>query len=90
MEARSLRHNLIFRGHQENAENDDSVQIIRQIIGQNLELNPNLYIQRAHRIGSLNRVSRSHGGKITTQPRPIIVNCRDYNDVELILANAKN
>ena len=52
MEARSRRHNLIFRGHQENVENDDSVQIIKQIIGQNLESNPNLYIQRAHGLGA--------------------------------------
>ena len=91
MEARSRRHNLIFRGHPENVENDDCEQIIRNFLGRNLELNPNLYIQRAHRIGSLNRVRRSHGhgGKITTQPRPIIVNFRDYEDVELILANAK-
>ena len=89
MEARSRRHNLIFRGHSENVENDDCVQIIRNFLGRNLELNPNLYIQRAHRIGSLNRVRRSHGGKITTQPRPIIVNFRDYEDVELIPANAK-
>ena len=92
MEARSRRHNLIFRGHPENVENDDCEQIIRNFLGRNLELNPNLYIQRAHRIGSLNRVRRSHGhgGKITTQPRPIIVNFQDYEDVELILANAKN
>ena len=46
-------------------------------------------IQRAHRIGNVNRTHRSRGGKISTQPRLIIVNIRDYEDVELILENAK-
>ena len=89
MEARSRRNNLIFRGHPENVENDDCVAIVRRFLQKWLGLNPDMCIQRAHRIGNVNRMRRSRGGKISNQPRPIIVNFRDYEDVELILENAK-
>ena len=81
--------NLIFRGHPKNVENDDCVAIVRRFLPKWLGLNPDMCIQRAHRIGNVNRMRRSRGGKISTQPRPIIVNFRDYEDVELILENAK-
>ena len=71
METRSRRHNLIFRGHRENVENEYCVNIISHFLGRNLELNLNLYIQRAHIIGNLNRLRRSHGGRITTRPDPL-------------------
>ena len=89
MEARSRRNNLIFRGHPENVENDDCVAIVRRFLPKWLGLNQDMCIQRAHRIGNVNRTHRSRGGKISTQPRLIIVNIRDYEDVELILENAK-
>ena len=79
MEARRRRHSLIFRGHRGNVDNEYCVNIIRHFLGRNLELNPNLYIQQAHRIGNLNRLRR-----------PTIVNFRDFEDPQLILTNAKN
>ena len=89
MEARSRRNNLIFRGHPENLESDDCVTIIRDHLIKRLGMNPHICIQRAHRLGSINPQRRSRGSGVSTQPRPIIVNFRDYEDVELILDNAK-
>ena len=90
MEARSRRNNLIFRGHPENVENDDCVAIIRQHLANRLGLRPDVCIQRAHRLGNFNnRRRRFRWGEARPQPRPIIVNFRDYEVVELILENAK-
>ena len=89
LEARSRRNNLIFRGHPENVENDDCASIIRNFLDMNLNLDPNVCIQRAHRLGAINRRNRARGGRPDrAQPRPIIVNFRDYEVVELILQNA--
>ena len=75
LEARSRRNNLIFRGHPENVENDDCVSIIRNLLDMNLNLDPNVCIQRAHRLGAINRRNRARGGRPDrAQPRPIIVN----------------
>ena len=89
MEARSRRNNLIFRGHPENLMGDDCVMIIRDHLTKRLGMNPHICIQRAHRLGSINPQRRSRGSGVSTQLRPIIVNFRDYEDVELILDNAK-
>lgn len=91
LEARSRRNNLIFRGHPESVENDDCFKIIRQFLAEKLEINPDVCIQRAHRLGYLNRRRRDRWGRQASlnQPRSIIVNFRDYQDVELILSNAK-
>ena len=88
MEARSRRNNLIFRGHPESVENDDCVAIIRRWLPELLGIRPDICIQRAHRLGNPNRNRRYRGGGARSQPRPIIVNFRDYEDVELILENA--
>ena len=91
MEARSRRNNLIFRGHPETVENDNCVEIVRKFLLERLDLDPGMCIQRAHRLGNMYMKRRNRGGISTTntQPRPIIVNFRDYQDVELILQNAK-
>ena len=89
MEARSRRNNLIFRGHPETVGNDDCNQIVRRFLAEWLELNPDMCIQRAHRLGNVTRTRRGRGGRTSVQPRPIIVNFRDYEDVEIILENAK-
>ena len=89
LEARSRRNNLIFRGHKENVESDNCMEIIRQHLVQQLGLSPDICIQRAHRLGNINRRPRRRGVKPNIQPRPIIVQFRDYQDVELILENAK-
>ena len=86
LEARSRRNNLIFRGHPENVENDDCTSIIRRFLDTKLNIDPNVCIQRAHRLGAINR--RGGRGRGRTQPRPIIVNFRDYEVVELIFDNA--
>ena len=90
MEARNRRNNLVFRGHPENLEDDNCIGIIRRFISEKLGLSPiNICIQRAHRLGNLNQ-RRNRGGRQNPgiRPRPIIVNFRDYSDVELILENA--
>lgn len=78
LEARSRRNNLIFRGFHENP-GENCFQIIRDFLGDRLDLDPGvMYIARAHRLGS--RYSGGHN-----RPRPIIVNFRDYCDVEEIM-----
>lgn len=89
LEARSRRNNLIFRGHTETVGDDDCVSIIKDHLERDLGLHSELYIQRAHRLGNINiRRRRGRGGSNTIQPRPIIVQFRDYQAVELILQNA--
>ena len=51
-------------------------------------MDPDVYIQRAHRLGAINRRHRGRGGRDVNQPRPIIINFRDYEVVELIFENA--
>ena len=89
MEARSRRNYLIFRGHPETVGNDDCNQIVRRFLADWLELNPDMCIQRAHRLGNVARTRRGRGGRTSVQPRLIIVNFRDYEDVEIILENTK-
>ena len=61
MEARSRRNNLIFRGHPETVGNDECVQIVKRFLVQWLELDPAVCIQRAHRLGNINRARRYRG-----------------------------
>ena len=63
--------------------------IIRDHLIKRLGMNQHICIQRAHRLDSINPQRRSRGSGVSTQPRPIIVTFRDYEDVELILDNAK-
>ena len=79
---------MIFRGHTETVGNDNCVDIFRGHLERNLGLDPDVYIQRAHRLGNLNRRRRGRGGSLVTQPRPIIAQFREYQVIELILQNA--
>ena len=68
LEARSKRNNLLFFGFEE-----DGFQRVGTVIYEKLELNSdNMYLCRAHRVGQPTKGSA----------RPIIVNFRDFGDVE--------
>ena len=70
-EARSRRHNLIFRGHPEVVGDDDCEAIIVTFLRRLLDIE-GVYIQRAHRIGNpFNRRSGQYTPR-RTDPRPII------------------
>ncbi|MEW8548325.1 MAG: hypothetical protein AB2693_32885 [Candidatus Thiodiazotropha sp.] len=90
LEARSRRCNLIFRGHPEIINNDDCEQIIKSFLSERLGVD-GVFIQRAHRLGTLRPLGRRFGQPISyrNDSRPIIVCFRDYSDVERILSNAK-
>ena len=82
-EARSRRSNLIFRGMPEQF-NEDPLAIIKNFLSDKLDLDSDeVYIQRAHRIG---RVQRRRYGPV--KHRPIIVAFRDFQDVEMIISSA--
>ena len=81
-EARSRRSNLIFRGIPETM-GEDPIGKIKSLLCEQLELDSEIFIQRAHRIG---RTERRWGPNI--KHRPIIANFRDYHDVEQIISNA--
>ena len=86
-EARSRRHNLIFRGHPEVVGDDDCEAIIVIFLRRLLDIE-GVYIQRAHRIGNpFNRRSSQYAPR-RTDPRPIIACFRDNKDIERILSNA--
>ena len=92
IETRSRRNNLIFRGLQENNDIENCEEIIKAMISEKLNINTeNMYIQRAHRLGTLQRrgqIWRTEAhSRATPKPRPIIVCFRDYQDIEKILAN---
>lgn len=82
LEARSRRNNLIFRGFPEYAT-ENCTFVISQFLHRTLEIHPDdVRIERCHRLGN------RKFGQIYTK-RPIIVNFRDYNAVELILSRAR-
>ena len=86
-EARSRRHNLIFRGQPEVVGDDDCEAIIVTFLRRLLDIE-GVYIQRAHRIGNpFNRRSGQYAPR-RTDPRPIIACFRDYKDIERLLSNA--
>ena len=80
LEARSRRNNLIFWGiHEQFGEN--CFQLIREVITNRLDLDGrSMYLTRAHRLGQ--RKIGQHA-----RSRPIIVNFRDFNETERIMAN---
>ena len=92
-EARSRRNNLIFRGIDENMNEDDDEceRRVLEIIREHLKLGHEPVIQRAHRLGTLKRRRRllfAHRAPAAPPARPIIVCFRDYKDVDLILSTA--
>lgn len=79
MEARSWRNNLIIRGITEN-RGENCRMIMSGFLANRLDLdNRDVYITRVHRLGA--RIQGRHFNK-----RPIIVNFRDFGDVELIMS----
>lgn len=80
-EARSRRNNLIFWGLAENYY-ENCFALIREFIKHQLDLDSDkMYLARAHRLGP----RKNH---VHNQKRPIIVNFRDFCDIEIIMSNA--
>ena len=80
-EARSRRNNLIFWGISENYE-ENCFSLIREFIKNHLDLDTDrMYLARAHRLGQ-----RKIGYR--NPKRPIIVNFRDFCDVESIMSRS--
>ena len=77
-EARARRNNVIFRGIDEILRQEDCIALVKGFLNQHLGI-PDVYIQRAHRIGKPKR----------GESRPIIACFRDHQDVENIMTNAK-
>jgi len=76
LEARSKRNNLLFFGFEED-RTENCFHRVRTVIYDKLELDSdNMYLCRAHRVGQPRRGSA----------RPIIVNFRDFGDVESIMS----
>ena len=81
LEARSRRNNIVVWGFLE-TQNENCFELIRNFLRANLDVDSNsMYITRAHRLGP-----RRQG--VQVHKRPIIVNFRDYCDVELIFSKA--
>ena len=57
-EERSLHNSLLFLDHPKNVENDNYVEIMKALLVERLNISPDMCIQRAHRIGNLNRRCR--------------------------------
>ena len=79
LEARSRRNNTIIKGIAEHY-GENCFEIVRGFLGRNLGIDPaTIYISRAHRLGVRFR-DRHH------IRRPIIVNFRDFGDMEHIMS----
>ena len=82
MEARARRNNIIFRGISEN-RGENCYQLVRDFLKNHLDIDSDrMYIARAHRLGRMQRNNQY-------QSRPIIVNFRDYCDIESIMGSAR-
>ena len=79
IEARSRRHNLLFKGIAEDRR-ENCFDKVRRFIREELNIERDLYLERAHRLGKY-----IHG-----KTRPIIVAFRDFYDIEKILGSAPN
>ena len=81
IEARSRRNNLIFWGLVEN-RSENCFALIRQFIKNELDLDADrMYLARAHRLGPIKKFAG-------LRKRPLIVNFRDYCDIQSIMGNA--
>ena len=80
-EARSRRNNLIFWGISENFD-ENCFSLVREFIKNHIDLDSDrMYLARAHRLGQRKIDYRN-------PKRPIIVNFRDFCDVESIMSRA--
>lgn len=85
IEARSRRNNLIFRGIEEEYD-ENCFEVLRRFISDRLDLDANkMFLVRAHRLGVRRRGIRP----FEKQKRPLIVAFRDYVDIVQILDNTR-
>ena len=83
-EAQDKRNNLIFSNVPESDGHeswDDTQKIIRNIVKEKMNIDVELFIQRAHRINK---------GNNNDHPRRIVVKFGDYSHREIILKNRRN
>jgi len=79
MEARSRRNNLIFRGFAEN-RGENCFEMVREFLANRFDIDPRgIYMARAHRLGRIDHSKQF-------QRRPVIVNFRDFGDIEMIMS----
>ena len=66
---------------------DDTEKIVRKLIREKLNLEEEIAIERAHRVGKRQRqsTSRPDGSKVNDRPRPIIVKFTRWKQKEEIL-----
>ena len=76
LEFRSMRENLLFHGMIEN-QHEDCEAIVKQFIKEKLDIDQDIIIDRAHRLG-----------KPRGRTRPIVVKFHQYSDRELIRTKA--
>jgi hypothetical protein len=82
LEARSRRNNLIFRGFVEN-RGENCFTVIQDFLDNRMDIDPrDVYMARAHRLGP-----KKPGRNFNK--RPIIVNFRDYSDIDYILSRTR-
>ena len=83
-ETRSRRHNFLFRGFNEINGEEDCESRVKSMLAEQMSIFDDVYIQRAHRLGQLCKLSfsRFRDNRKSLGPRPIIVCFRDYADVE--------
>ena len=78
LEARSRRRNLVFRGLGKDEQGENCFGLVRNCIYDDLCIDDDMYLERAHRLGPRNIGRRK-------SVRPIIVAFRDYYDTEIIM-----
>ena len=81
LEAHSRRRNFLFRGIAGDHPGENCFDKVRDFIQSKLCIETDMYLERAHRLGS-RRIGRDN------QFRPIIVAFRDYYDTVIILEQA--
>ena len=81
IEARNWRINLLFRGIKETRNENCLVLVMEFFLVHTLQIDMGIKITRAHRLGPT-KVGQ-------TLSRPIMVNFMNYNNVSLIMSNAK-
>lgn len=88
IEARSRRRNLLFHGLAEN-RNEDCSKIIREFLWDTMSIDTDdYYIDRVHRLGSLQKARHRRTDPNESIRRPIIVAFFESRNVETILESA--
>lgn len=88
IEARSRRRNLLFHGLAEN-RNENCSNLIREFLWDQMGIDADdYYIERVHRLGSLQKARQRKGDSNESIRRPIIVAFFETRNVESILESA--